>query len=168
MLIDCNRFNPLSMRSLLISILILYFPVQGFSQKPSPEPEIEKTINRLFDGMRKGDSTILKSVFHQDAQMATTYTDQQGLPAIRQRSVAQFIQRAGIPHDNIWNEKINNLMIRQEDNLAIAWMQYAFFLGDEFSHCGVNVINLVKSEFGWKIYDLIDTRKSENCDGYGE
>jgi len=156
------------MRFSLISILILYFPVQGFSQQSGPDPGIEKTINRLFDGMRKGDSTLLKGVFHQDAQMATTYTDQQGNPVTRQGSVSQFIQRAGIPHENIWNETINNLMIRQEDNLAVAWMQYAFYLGDELSHCGVNAMNLVKSESGWKIYYLIDTRKNETCEGYGE
>lgn len=155
------------MRIFILSFLILGFSFQGFCQMEKSN-EIEKVIHTLFDGMRKGDSTMLKSVFHPDAQMSSSFTDKEGLPAVRKGSANMFIQRAGVPHETVWDERISDLSVQIEDNLAVAWMQYAFYLGDQFSHCGVNIMNLVNTPEGWKIYYLIDTRKTQDCEGYGE
>ncbi|HUH33176.1 MAG TPA: hypothetical protein VLZ28_04430, partial [Daejeonella sp.] len=50
-----------------------------------------------------------------------------------------------------------------DDNLASVWTSYQFYIGDKFSHCGVNSFQLVKGKEGWKIVYLIDTRRKENC-----
>jgi hypothetical protein len=43
-------------------------------------------------------------------------------------------------------------------------MDYGFFLGDQFSHCGVNSFQLVRTEDGWKTIHLIDTRQQAGCE----
>jgi hypothetical protein len=43
-------------------------------------------------------------------------------------------------------------------------MKFAFFAGEEFSHCGVNSAELVKTSDGWKIMHLADTSQRENCE----
>jgi hypothetical protein len=36
---------------------------------------------------------------------------------------------------------------------------YQFYIGDKFSHCGVNSFQLVKLQGQWKIQYLIDTQE---------
>jgi hypothetical protein len=43
-------------------------------------------------------------------------------------------------------------------------MNYAFFAGDTFSHCGVNAFQLFKGADGWKIFHIADTRRREGCE----
>jgi hypothetical protein len=40
-------------------------------------------------------------------------------------------------------------------------MNYAFYLDDQFSHCGVNAFQLVRMEAGWQIIQITDTRRRE-------
>jgi len=148
-----------------ISIILLLL-VKGYAQTTSEQEAVRSTIDRLFEGMRGGDSSRLQTVFHLDAHMATTYYGDSGEPQTRIGSVKQFIQRAGVPHDPIWDEKISEVEIKVEDNLATAWMKYTFYLGDQRSHCGVNAMNLVKTMDGWQILYLVDTRKMDDCDVY--
>jgi hypothetical protein len=45
--------------------------------------------------------------------------------------------------------------------LATAWMDYTFHVGERFSHCGVNAFQLFRSDDGWQIIQIADTRRSE-------
>jgi hypothetical protein len=40
---------------------------------------------------------------------------------------------------------------------------YKFYVGETFSHCGVNSFQLFKDKEGWKIIYLIDTRRKDPC-----
>ncbi len=120
------------------------------------------TVQRLFDGMRAGDSTVVRSVFHADARLVTTGV-REGRPVIQEVAVDQFVAAVGTPHEEVWDERIWNPQVRVDDNLATAWMDYAFFLGECFSHCGVNAFQLFRSPEGWKIIQIADTRRRDGC-----
>ena len=149
-------------RSLALAAFLLFFAAPARAQ--TPEAEVRAVIDRLFDGMRAGDSTAVRSVFHEDVAMATTFTDETGAPQLRPGSADRFVQAVGTPHDAVWDEKIWDVQIHVHDNLASAWMHYAFYLGDQFSHCGVNSIQLARTDEGWKTIYLVDTRRREGCD----
>ena len=72
----------------------------------------------------------------------------------------------GSPHDVVWDERIWDVRIDVRDNLAAAWMDYAFFAGDQFSHCGVNAMQFARNADGeWKLIHLADTRRAPDaCD----
>ena len=51
-----------------------------------------------------------------------------------------------------------------DGGIAQVWTDYAFYVGAEFSHCGVDAFHLAKDAFGsWKIMHLMDTRRKEGC-----
>jgi hypothetical protein len=50
-----------------------------------------------------------------------------------------------------------------DGNLASVWTDYKFYIGEKFSHCGVNSFQLFKGDDGWKIIYIIDTRRKDNC-----
>lgn len=130
------------------------------AQTATPEQEVRQVIDRMFNGMRAGDSTAVRSVFHPTARLQTTGT-RQGAPMIVTDSIDAFVRLVGTPHDVVYDERISNVEIRVDDNLATAWMSYSFYAGDRFSHCGVNAFQLFRSPEGWKVIQVTDTRRRE-------
>ena len=145
-----------------LTILFLLLAMGSVAQKED-SLAIVKQINSLFDGMRAGDSSKVRSVFNGDVRLYTSIVNKKGEAELRVGSLETFISGVGIPHPNVWDEKISNLVIQIDDNLAQAWMDYKFYLGDKFIHCGVNAIQLTKVDGIWKMIHLIDTRRKEGC-----
>lgn len=54
--------------------------------------------------MRKGDSTLVRICFHDEAQLHTTFFNDKGEAVLREESVERFIEAVGTPHEEIWDE----------------------------------------------------------------
>ena len=158
------------MRRLLATALLLAAAPLA-AQAPANHPgtpderEVMAVVLRLFDGMRAGDSAMVRSAFDPGAQMATAVIRPTGEPAYRfdAGAVDGFAKAVGTPHDKVWDEKLWEVKVLVDRNLATVWTKYAFFLGTDFSHCGVDTFTLGKGAEGWKIIFLADTRQREGC-----
>jgi hypothetical protein len=153
------------MRSIRALLPVLLAAAAGASplaaQSPATaEQEVRQVVEKLFNGMRTGDSTAVRSAFHPQARLQTTAL-RQGEPVIRTDSLDAFVRAVGTPHAEVWDERVSNLEIRTDGELATAWMDYAFYRGDTFSHCGVNALQFFRSKEGWKIIQIADTRRRE-------
>jgi hypothetical protein len=82
---------------------------------------------------------------------------------LKTESIGEFVEAVGTPHDDVWDERIWRQDVQVDGNLASAWTEYTFFLGEKMSHCGVNAFQLFRSETGWKIIQLTDTRRRIDC-----
>lgn len=133
------------------------------AQNLNDETAVKATINLLFDGMRNSDTTMLKKAFATNNTMQSIAKDKEGKAAVRTASLANFIKSIGTPHSEKYDERIVFTKILIDDNLASVWTDYKFYIGDKFSHCGVNSFQLFKGDDGWKIIYLIDTRRKDNC-----
>lgn len=122
-----------------------------------------QTIKVLFDGMRAGDSTMLRSVLHPEAHLQSSFTNKEGISMLKGGSVDGWVTSVGTSHEEIYDEKIWSYKVRIDDNLASAWTEYTFYVGDKMSHCGVNAFHLVNTKEGWKISHITDTRRKQNC-----
>jgi len=115
--------------------------------------------------MREGDSAKVHSVFHNEIRMYTSYILKTGEKKLKQGELSEFLTAIGTPHPEIWNEKISNTNIQIDGNLAQVWTDYDFYIGEKFSHCGVDAFQLIRGDNDkWKIIHLIDTRRIKNCD----
>lgn len=146
----------------LFGVLLLAIPLPGAAQTPDPRHEVQATIERLFDAMRAGDSATVRAVFHPEARLGSAVA-REGVGSIRLDSPEGFIRAVGGPRQGLWDERIAGLQIEIDGPLASAWMEYAFYLGERRSHCGVNAMQLVRVADGWRIVSLIDTRRQEGC-----
>lgn len=127
------------------------------------EQAVIHTIQTLFDGMRAGDSTTLRAALHPNAHLQSSYTNKAGNPVLSTGSIDKWVSSVGTPHEEIYDEKIWSYKIRIDDNLASAWTDYTFYVGEKLSHCGVNAFHLVQTNEGWKISHITDTRRKTNC-----
>lgn len=124
---------------------------------------VEKAVLQLFDGMRKGDSTMVRNAFTENPHLSTTYIDQNGNPQVEEGSLVGFLNGVGTPHDEMWDERLLSMEIKIDDGIAEVWTPYIFYLGEKRLHCGVNSFQMVKTEKGWKILNLVDSHRKDNC-----
>jgi hypothetical protein len=150
-------------RILLFTLLIGGFH-SAFSQPVSQELPPASVVERLFYGMQMGDSAIVHSTFAKDVTLATIFRDKENAPIIKhETSIRDFLNAVGTAHKEIWYEENWNMKVEVDGDLAQVWCDYAFYLDDKFSHCGVDAFQLHRGKDGWKIFHLADTRRKTNC-----
>ncbi|MBV6484154.1 MAG: hypothetical protein KFKLKKLM_00644 [Flavobacteriales bacterium] len=149
------------MKILFFTIFILF--ISNNIKAQNDTLSINQAITQLFDGMRTSDSNLVKSVFYKDATLQTVFTTKTGETKLHEEQISEFAKAVGTPHDGVWNEKITKTHIQIDGALAHAWTNYEFFVDDKFIHCGVNSFQLMKTNNGWKIISIVDTRRTTNC-----
>lgn len=120
-------------------------------------------INNVFVAMRSNDSTLLKSCFISKPNTFTAYVTDEGESKLVRGDFQKFVNAIGQPKEQTWNEPIWNEKVEIDGNLASVWVEYAFYVDNQFSHCGVDAFHLIKENEAWKIFHLVDTRRKENC-----
>lgn len=154
-------------------ILFLFLSFSFFHTKAqtvatlNPDFDLEQkavlqVIMDVFDGMKKGDSALVKKSFTDDPKAYTIFT-KDDKTVHRKDNIQNFFNIVGSPHEGTWNEYSWNYEIKIDDSMAQVWCDYAFYLDDKFSHCGVDAFQLVKLDGDWKIFVLSDTRRKEGC-----
>lgn len=157
------RENLLQMLRLVFAVVFFNLSVGSFAQTDEGKAILEP-ITRLFTGMNRGDSAMVHSAFHSDAVLFSVGKDSQGNSVLKKDGIQAFLNAVGTPHSKTWNEPIWNTEVHYDGNLAQVWTNYAFYLGNTFSHCGVDAFQLLKDAKGqWKIFQLADTRQKEGC-----
>ncbi len=124
---------------------------------------VKKPIEALFDGMRNSDTVLMKSAFSPSAQLQTITKNKEGQTIVRSENIAAFIASIAKPHPASYDERITFETIKIDGDLASVWTPYKFYVGETFSHCGVNSFQLVRWNGEWKIQYVIDTRRKEGC-----
>lgn len=150
-----------------IKLFILFVFVTGITTsvyaQSSEEAEVQATIETLFEGMLEADGDKIAGTFQPDAIMQTIVKNADGEVMVRNGSLEAFVNSIGSAEPGRLNEKIGGYEIKVDGELASAWTPYEFYVGEEFSHCGVNSFQLMKTADGWKIFHIVDTRRKDNC-----
>jgi len=148
-----------------VLLIMLLTPGLSQAQESGEENAVREVITRLFTGMEKGDSAMVHAVFTEQVTLATAFRDKNKNPVLRREaSVEDFLKAVGTPHKEVWHEETWNLKVQIDDDFAQAWCDYAFYIDNTFSHCGVDAFQLHKGKDGWKIFHLADTRRKEGCE----
>jgi hypothetical protein len=149
----------LSALALVSALLLSAAP----SYAQNAEAEVRTVVQRLFDGMRAADSTMLRPLFHPSARLQSVGVNREGVAMVRLDSIDGFIRAVGTAGHPQFDERISNLVVQVDGNLAQVWMNYTFYLADQKMHCGVNAAQLFKGAGGWQFIQLADTRRRADC-----
>jgi hypothetical protein len=144
-----------------LAVLILTFIVSS-ARAQNDESGVKAVINQLFDGMKRSDTAAIRNAFAATPVLQTVM-ERKGRTWIESEPLDSFLVAIARPHTAIYEERISFDLIRVDGSLAIAWTPYKFYVGDKFSHCGVDSYQLVKINGSWKIQYLIDTRRAQPC-----
>ena len=151
------------MRTIILTALLLSLSVASTEAQTeaatTAEQEVRAVVAKLFDSMRARDTAALRTVFDSGARLVTTRT-RNGAPAVDVTPINQFIQitATAVP-GQLLDERVSNMEVRISDNLAVVWTEYKFYVGERFSHCGVDSFQLARGANGWKLIALADTQR---------
>jgi hypothetical protein len=146
-------------------LLLLLLPTLPLTAQVAPPDSAARdsviaTVNRLFDGMRRHDSTLARSAFVPGATMLEVAP---GGDAVSATSVDGFVAAIARPGEP-WIERVFDPEVRIDGTLATYYAYYTFTLGERFLHCGVDAIWLIRTPTGWRISAIADTRRTTGCD----
>ncbi|MDH3650007.1 MAG: nuclear transport factor 2 family protein [Saprospiraceae bacterium] len=122
----------------------------------SDQGKIEAVIYGLFEAMLSSDANRVRSFFSIDAKLMAT--EKQKLTVI---GIEDFAKNIGSAAKGSLDERVTSMEVRIDDHMASAWVGYDFYYRDEFSHCGIDAIQLHNGSAGWKIIQIADTRRKE-------
>ncbi len=151
-----------AMRNLIVIPVLAAALLVDPAAAQTPEADVLEVVQRLFDGMRAADTTMMRSTFHPEIRLLTTGS-RDGFPVAGVVPMARWLE-AVAGADQILDEQIHEPEVRVADNLAAVWTYYTLHVGDELSHCGYDAFQLVRTGDGWKITQVADTRQTEGCE----
>lgn len=149
----------------IITLLIIFVLTTVVNAQTNNEQiAVKKTIETFFDGLHKGDSTIVSSTLHTTIKIQTTLTNKDGKKKLITDSKKKLlIGIANKKAENTYLEKLLSWDIKINGNLASVWTPYQFYLNGKLSHCGANSFQLFNNNGKWEIIYIVDMRRRENC-----
>ncbi|MFN8347207.1 MAG: hypothetical protein U0X91_19550 [Spirosomataceae bacterium] len=150
-------------KQMYLLLVALLYCGKTTAQK-TEEPLVRVPIQQLFEGMKKSDSTLVRQSLMAGARLETVTKNKSGEVTVRSDSFEGFIKSIGKSTAGDLDERLSAVEIRIDGDMATAWTPYQFYYKGNFSHCGVNAFQLIKTAAGWKIWSIIDTRRKEGCE----
>lgn len=145
-------------------ILALVFASTSFAQDSFSEKDAKQLIDTFFEGFHEGDTLKMASVMIKDLPTQTVFANKEGQNKISNGNGNNLLTAiANRPPEQKWDERLLDYRVQIDGNLAHVWTPYEFWLNGNFSHCGANAFTLAKTDDGWKIVHLIDSRRRASC-----
>ncbi len=146
----------------LFTILFLAITLSSFAQ--TDEEQIKASINQVFDGMRKNDTTLIRQVLHPSCFLKSIGKNKEGVVKLQEDAIIDWLKSVGTKRDGVvLDERLTAYDIKIDGEMAMAWTPYEFYVNDKFNHCGVDLFTMMKTDKGWKIVGIVDTRRKDNC-----
>lgn len=107
---------------------------------------------------------MIRDAFSAEPILQTIIKNKEGKVFVNREPLDSFLVAVARPHTEAYDERIVFDVVKIDGELAMVWAPYKFFLGDKFSHCGVDSFQLAKINGEWKIVYLVDTRRRQGCE----
>lgn len=161
-----NFIEPSMPRSVLLflALQLCLFTTLGAQNPPPEEHQVLAAVRRLFDAMRSRDTATMRSLFVRDARLFGVRTRQTGEVVLQSLTADQFAAFVARDTRAPWIERAWDPRVLVRGTLATVWADYDFHFGTQFSHCGVDAVQLLKvPDRGWQIVSIADTFETQGC-----
>jgi hypothetical protein len=152
--------------SALIGVVFLALVLLGYtSTRPtaletgSEESAVVAIVQRFFHAMAAKDVEAFRATMTPDALVYAAPEPPAPLRGRNASADAEFLATT----TDILLERMWDPDVRVRGRIAMLWTPYDFWRNGEFSHCGIDVFTLVKTDDGWKISSAVYTVEREGC-----
>ena len=144
-----------SLTRLFVVVLVLVLSAR-YGQAQATDAEGKAAIavaDSVLVALTSGDSITLKRLTL-DSAVVGGVSVRDGVERLSLRTWGLYIHRTGVP---TFTERGFDPTVRVQDRVAQVWMPYDLYVGERWSHCGVDVFTLMKSEGRWRVAAVIYT-----------
>ena len=131
-------------------------PLAPYRPTAAQEAEAVAALQTLFDALGTGDADLLRSILDPGVVMhfSETRDGRTSFGSSTLDGLATRISSSEVPLiERMWDP-----VVVMNGPLATIWTPYDFYVGPDFSHCGVDAANLMRTDQGWRIVALSWTR----------
>lgn len=153
---------PLNVSAVKKNILLIVFLI-CFLNLSAQESEVKAVVNRMFSAMLQKDTAALRKCFIPGVQLMTYAHDAKGNYSAKYEQIYGFLRQIALVGDTEIEEVLTGWQCYIDEGMASVWAPYEFFYDGKFSHCGVNSMQLMKVKGEWKITQISDTRRKNDC-----
>ena len=152
------------MRKFLSLLLLLLAAPAAAQEAPTAEERsaILAAVERLFAAMRARDGAAVTSLVELQGVVTSVTTDAGG-SRVASSSWAEFASRLPQAPAPI-RERLFDPEVRIRGDLAMVWSRYDLSVGDTFSHCGTDLVELVRRDGRWRLLNISYTRERTGCE----
>lgn len=141
------------------------FGVTAISQTQAPDTErqaVLATVDAFFEALAAHDGEAgLALVMPEGRMFSVRYAD--GKKVIQSATFGDGLSKWKSITQSM-RERIWNADVRVRGDIATVWTPYDFHMDGKFSHCGINALDLVKTDQGWKLSGGMYTVETESCE----
>ncbi len=150
---------------LCITIWLYAATVYTADNQPSAEQQaVLAVVQQVFDAIAERDPQLWRDIqLEQGVAIAMRPIPDSPEFRMQLRSNAELVNSIK-PDGRQYLEQFTaepTVLIRGP--IAVVWGEYDFWIDGEFSHCGVDAIDLVKLDGQWKIANFMWTMEQDNC-----
>ena len=146
---------------MIAATALLLSSLTASAQQSHPQyPAVMEVVEQFFASINTGNSELLASLEGEGAQVLNIREDVAGQ--------YDFVARPWFGTDSFSDstrltERYWDEQVLISDHLAVFWAPYDFYINGEFSHCGIDVLNLIRIDGQWKIGHAMWTIQRPNC-----
>jgi hypothetical protein len=147
------------MRALVAGVAFALLAPGSAVAQAADQDAAYRVITTLFDGMRTRDTAAMRAAFVPGAALQSI-----GAAGVRNDPIDAWLRSvASAPAGVVLDERLGTPVVQVSGDIASVWVDYWFFAGEAFSHCGVDVFVLARQSGAWRIVSVADTRRREGC-----
>jgi hypothetical protein len=144
----------------LVSIVVITVPVRAQSETR----QVMEVLHDFFKAVSSSDSVAFQRVFFQNAHMFVSRSVNDSVVYTSRSALKSPIFKPGVVYRETMRDK--SIKIEIHKDIAMAWVPYDFYINNGFSHCGIDVFTLMKTEKGWKIALIAYTVEKSGCEDW--
>jgi hypothetical protein len=123
---------------------------------------VKATVDALLAGVAAHDGAAMLAVVRPEGNATIAAEEPDGTHLIRHLSWDDFVAGAK-PGPQKFEPKLQDVTIKIDGDIAMAWAPYIFFVDGKLHHCGVNHFDLVREGGVWKILNVTYSLRTAGC-----
>ncbi|SFS06950.1 Putative lumazine-binding [Dyella sp. OK004] len=123
----------------------------------SPEEQaVLAPFQSILDAIAKRDRNLMRDNLLPGGMVTLKRGDK-----ITQLHFDAFIDHIPVTGTQQLQERIYNPLVKIDDDIAVIWTEYQFFIDGKVDHCGTDIAHLVKRDGRWLVAGIADTQRKD-------
>jgi hypothetical protein len=150
------------MRTLLLALLLAFAASPAAAASDRDEKRaVVAAVQEFFDALAAKDEARLMAGVVPEGTITATRTVE-GKLRVRTQSWREWAKGVAGANEALL-ERMYSPKVRLRRPVASLWAEYGFWRDGKFSHCGVDVVDLVKVDGRWKLLNVAYTYETDGC-----
>ncbi|HOG18870.1 MAG TPA: hypothetical protein PKW37_00310 [Salinivirgaceae bacterium] len=132
-----------------------------YGQNQPTYDDIQQTIDTFIKGLNTKDTVLLKKIIDPNLGLLTVFHDGRK-NIVAAETMDMFVN--SLIKEKTYHREQAECTIETNKIIATAWCRYVCYDGKKISYCGINAYQLYRTNKGWKILQITNSRQSFKCD----